>query len=81
MAEEFLPDSKTQSSVQIPSRHTTGDREPIRILISGSRLGIRTIIYTLHCLGFAQVHEWSQPQIDPQNGRFLSILTKFIARQ
>lgn len=81
MAEEFLSDIDTQTPVQTPARHTTGDREPVRILISGSRPGIRTIIHTLHRLGFAQAHEWSQPQLDPHTGRLMSILTKFIMRQ
>jgi hypothetical protein len=55
-----------------------GDREPVLILIIGSRRGITNIMQTLFRLNFAQVHKWSKPQVDPNSGRLMSILTKYV---
>jgi hypothetical protein len=55
-----------------------GNREPVLILIIGSRRGIANIIQSLFRLNFAQIHEWSKPQVDPNSGRLMSILTKYI---
>ena len=54
------------------------DREPVLILIIGSCRGIANIMQTLFRLNFAQVHEWSKPQVDPNSGRLMSILTKYV---
>jgi hypothetical protein len=76
--------SHSGSSVATPNENSEklianqGDREPVLILIIGSRRGITNIMQTLFRLNFAQVHEWSKPQVDPNSGRLMSILTKYI---
>jgi hypothetical protein len=57
---------------------TVPDREPIRVVIFGSRKGVTSYILTLYSLGFAQVHEWSPllPSYNP--GEFMSILTRYL---
>jgi hypothetical protein len=42
------------------------DREPVKILIIGSRPAINAIVHTLHQLRFAEVFEWTD-FIDIQN--------------
>jgi len=56
-----------------------GDREPVLIIVIGSRYGITRIIQRLVQLGFAQMHEWSKPQIDPNSGKLMQIMTKYIS--
>ena len=78
----FLPNSGSSTAHSVPESQESGlergDREPVLILIIGSRRGIANIIQTLFRLNFAQVHEWSKPQVDPNSGRLMSILTKYI---
>jgi hypothetical protein len=54
------------------------DREPVLVIIIGSRRGIANIIQTLFRLNFAQVYEWSKPQVDQNSRRWMSILTKYV---
>ena len=71
---QFSADSESTAS----HGSSEGDREPVLILVIGSRRGINKIIHTQFRLGFAQIHEWSKPMIDPNSGRLMSILTKYI---
>ncbi len=56
----------------------TSDREPLRILIMGSRRGVTGTIQTLHRLRFAEVREWSPLMPTPTPGEVMSILTRYI---
>jgi len=86
-AQNFLSGASERSDVRFsleiyPSR--LPDREPVRLLLLGSRQGVNSIIYTLHHLRFAEVFEWSrdlpaptQP-ITARPGEVMKILTKHI---
>jgi hypothetical protein len=78
----FLPgfgSSVTGSSPEVQeSSWEKGDRESVLVIIIGSRRGITNIMQTLFRLNFAQIHEWSKPQVDPNSGRLMSILTKYV---
>ena len=79
--EEFVSSSSQFSadSGSTASRGSSqGDREPVLILVIGSRRGINNIIHTQFRLGFAQIHEWSKPMVDPNSGRLMSILNKYV---
>lgn len=78
MAEEFLSDS-SNSPIQpnSPTNHKR-DREPVRLIIVGSRRGITHLIHDLYTKDFAQVHEWSKPAPEPNSGEFISVTTKYI---
>ena len=54
------------------------DREPLRILLIGSRKGVNNTILTLYRLGFAKVSEWSPLLPAPNPGEVMSILTRYI---
>ncbi len=54
------------------------DREPLRVLLVGSRKGVNNTILTLYRLGFAQVSEWSPLLPAPNPGEVMSILTRYI---
>ena len=51
----FLP-----SSLEIPV-HANGspDREPVKIILIGSRTGVNSIVHLLYHLKFAEVFEWT----------------------
>lgn len=54
------------------------NREPLRVLIIGSRRGVTSTIQTLYRLGFAEVSEWSPLLPAPTSGEVMSILTRYI---
>lgn len=65
------PDSPTQAR---------GGREPLRILVIGSRPGVIGTIHTLHRLGYAQIGEWSLLLPGPNPGEVMAILTRYLMR-
>lgn len=71
---QFSSDSGSTAS----NGSSQGDREPVLMLVIGSRRGINNVIHTQFRLGFAQIHEWSKPIIDPNSGRMMSIMTKCV---
>ncbi|HEY9879037.1 MAG TPA: hypothetical protein V6D29_11305 [Leptolyngbyaceae cyanobacterium] len=78
MSEEFIPNTETYT---VPSSEPTliePSREPVRIMVVGSAIGINLIIKVLHRLGFAEPRAWSKPQIDPISGKLMTIMTKWI---
>ena len=54
------------------------NREPVRIMLIGSAVGIDAIAKSLHHLGFAEIGDWSKPQAHPSSDKQMSILTKWI---
>jgi hypothetical protein len=54
------------------------EREPLRILVIGSRKGVIGTIHTLHRLRFAEVGAWSPLLPGPNPGEVMSILTRYI---
>jgi hypothetical protein len=68
-------------SLEISTTHDRG-REPVRLLLIGSREGVNSIIQTLHYLRFAEVLEWSHELPAPDQplnlapGDVMRVLTK-----
>ncbi|WP_242021221.1 hypothetical protein [Nodosilinea sp. FACHB-141] len=78
MSEEFLPNSEIYSAPPGSSAPTPPSREPVHITVIGSATGIDTVVKILHSLGFAETRAWSKPQIDPNTGRPMRVLTKWL---
>ena len=78
MSEEFIPNSEIYSAPPSSSAPTQPSREPILITIIGSAVGIDLVIKILYRLGFAEARAWSKPQIDPNTGRPMRVLTKWL---
>ena len=78
MSEEFIPNSEIYSAPPGSPAPTQTSREPIHITIIGSAIGIDLVIKILHRLGFAEARAWSKPQIDPNTGRPMRVLTKWL---
>lgn len=57
-----------------------GGREPLRMLVIGSRPGVTGAIHTLHRLGYAQIGEWSPLLPGPNPGEVMAILTRYLMR-
>lgn len=76
--EEFIPNTETYTLPPSDPTPVEPIREPVRVMVTGSAIGIDLIIKVLHRLGFAEPRAWSKPQIDPTSGKLMSIMTKWI---
>ena len=56
------------------------EQEPVHLMVSGSRWGIRIMIHTLFKLGFAPVDAWSKPQQIPHSSKLMSVMTKHVKK-
>ncbi|MBD2106124.1 hypothetical protein [Nodosilinea sp. FACHB-13] len=78
MSEEFIPNSEIYSAPPGSTVPTPTSREPVHITVIGSATGIDTVVKILHSLGFAEARAWSKLQIDPNTGRPMRVLTKWL---
>jgi hypothetical protein len=53
-------------------------REPVRLMLVGSRKGVTRIIHRLHILGFAEADEWSPILPGRNSGEVMRVLTRHI---
>lgn len=69
-----------QGSV-LPNKASEPQRETVKHLVIGSPKAVKSTIYSLQVLGYAQVGDWSQliPTANP--GEVMSILTRNITVQ
>ncbi|NJR66432.1 MAG: hypothetical protein HC772_15685 [Leptolyngbyaceae cyanobacterium CRU_2_3] len=82
MTEDFQSD-RPDSTHLPPSefQFSRSDREPIRLMLVGSRAGVIAMIHTLHLKAVAKADEWSEwsnLQPEPMTGKWMSIVTKYI---
>ena len=79
MMKRSLP-AENQTSAPIVAvktdRAQNSGRETLKILLIGSSSGVKSIIHTLHQLGFAELGEWSPPQPTQNTGETISILQR-----
>jgi len=80
MADELISDAESSSKPQSsnPIASSRPDREPVKIMVIGSRWAVLLIIHTLYRLGFAQVNDWSKLQIEPTTRHWMSVLIKWV---
>jgi hypothetical protein len=64
------------------------DKEPVKILVIGSRQAVQTIVQTLHLYGFAEIFEWTDfiPAPTPERplrckpGELMKMLVKYFPK-
>jgi hypothetical protein len=64
------------------------DKEPVKILVIGSRQAVQTIVQTLHLCGFAEIFEWTDfmPAPTPERplrcnpGELMKMLVKYFPK-
>lgn len=83
MAEDFLSDSSNIGDRLpiTPSSSSRPSREPVKLMLVGSRRGIAHIIHLLHQRQFAEAGDWSQPQPmkNGEPGEMMSIMVKHLS--
>ncbi len=75
------PDPDAAASTVPPTHNHTPPRieptaEPIRHMLFGSPSAVRTTIWTLHKLGYAEPNDWSLPITTGKPNEVMAILTK-----
>jgi hypothetical protein len=82
MSEEFIPNGEIYTappgSLPPSSPVPSPSREPIFITVTGPLIGIDLVVKILHHLGFAEARAWSKLQNDPNTGRPMRVLTKWL---
>ena len=80
MAKDFL--TEPPKDIQQDAEHTDDreNREPVRIMVVGSRQGITAVVNWLVRLGFAQMADWSDLQRAPNTGQWMRVLTKWLQK-
>lgn len=76
MFSDFEP--KAENRAASLEKSSESGREPVRIMLIGSKVGIDVMVKLLHQLGFAEVGDWSKPQTYPNSDKLMSVLTKWI---
>lgn len=82
MTKSFLANTFPISTLSVSSgvaTQTKPSREPVKVVIFGSKTGVNSTILTLYKLGFAQVNEWSPLLPTANPGEVMSILTRYIS--
>jgi hypothetical protein len=83
MAKDFLPDSEETSTSPASSQPPTPsnpEREPVQILVIGSKEGVTNIVHSLHSHHFAEVREWSPLMPAPVPGKKMRMLIRNVPR-
>ncbi len=70
------------------SNYPRPDREPVRLLVIGSREAIQAMIQQMHLCGFAEIFEWTDflPAPTPdrplqcQPGEWMKMLVKYFSK-
>lgn len=83
MSQDFIPDSEETSSV--PTSHPAHtppnpEREPVQIIVIGSKEGINNIIQTLYTHHFAQISEWSPLLPASVPGKLMRTMIRYIPK-
>ena len=78
MAQEFFSDST--GSAPPSSDSEMPEREPIRIMIIGTREGVMEEIKNFYAIGFAEVDEWSPLTPVPKTDLVMTILIRYRKR-
>ncbi|BAY11497.1 hypothetical protein [Calothrix sp. NIES-2098] len=63
----------------LPSIQPDSDREPVSVLVIGSRQTVTNTIHTLYRLGFAEINDWSPLLAAAEPGKVMKILTRNVS--
>ena len=77
MMQNFLSEPNETPTTPNPSPRSgeDEDRDPLRVLLIGSRQKVIRERHKLFAMGYAQLYEWSSLQRAPIPGKVMSILT------
>jgi hypothetical protein len=78
MAEEFLTESLTDTQPNPTEPPAREHREPVRVILVGSRLGVLAVVHWLIRLGFTQMADWSNWQSVPNSRKWMRVATKWV---
>ncbi|MEA5599325.1 hypothetical protein [Rivularia sp. UHCC 0363] len=79
MAQDFRSDDVVALPPDAPLNNDAAPvREPVRLIVVSSRLGVTRMIQTLHLRGVVDAHEWSALQPEPMTGKWMSVATKYL---
>lgn len=81
MAEEFLTEPPTEAHPSATPTPKPENREPVRVMVVGSRLGVLSIIHCLVRLGFTQMADWSNWQSVPNSRKWMRVATKWVRQR
>ena len=80
MAKDFLTEPPKDTQQYPDPTDDRENREPVRIMVVGSRQGISTVVNWLVRLGFAQMADWSDFQRAPHTSQWMRVLTKWLQK-
>ena len=80
MAKDFLTEPPNDTQQDAEPTDDRENREPVRIMVVGSRQGITAVVNWLVRLGFAQMADWSDLQPVPNTGQWMRVLTKWLQK-
>jgi hypothetical protein len=83
MSQDFIPDSEeTFSAPAFHPAHTphNPEREPVQIIVIGSKEGITNIIQSLYAHRFAQISEWSPLLSASIPGKLMRTMIRYIPK-
>jgi hypothetical protein len=80
MAKDFLTEPPNDIQQDAAPTDDRENREPVRIMVVGSRQGITAVVNWLVRLGFAQMADWSDLQGAPNTGQWMRVLTKWLQK-
>lgn len=88
-----VADGKTDVVVSIEIKQRLGnfpkeDKEPVKLLVIGSKQAVQAIVQVLHMCGFAEIFEWTDfmPAPTPERplqckpGELMKVLVKYFAK-
>ena len=88
-----VADSKTDVVVSIEIKQRLGnfpkeDKEPVKLLVIGSKQAVQAIVQALHMCGFAEIFEWTDfmPAPTPERplqckpGELMKVLVKYFSK-
>ena len=76
--EEFVRDSIASGNANAES--SVPEREPVRMILIGSREGVTAQIHILYQKGYAGVDEWSPLQPTGKIGEVIAVLIRYYKR-
>lgn len=91
--EPSLADTNSDVVVSVEIRQKLGnfpkpDKEPVKILVIGSKQAVQAIVQALHLCGFAEIFEWtdfmpaptSERPLRCQPGELMKMLVKYFPK-
>lgn len=78
MAEEFVRDLISSGDDNVES--SVPEREPVRMILIGSREGVTEQMHILYQKGYARVDEWSPLQPTGKIGEVIAVLIRYYKR-